>query len=100
MTLLEFLLATQGERVRSGIMCADGFRISVQASEYHRCSPKVSGLAAYTTFELGFPSEVEPMLEQWAERPDKPLDTVYDYVPTNVVEILLAAHGGISHVQT
>jgi hypothetical protein len=84
----------QGPRLRA--LCADGFSISVQASKFHYCTPRVNGpIEEYTAFELGFPSEAEGVLLEYAEDKSSPTDTVYGRVPRDVVEALLEEHGGI-----
>lgn len=79
------------------VVCADGFNVSVQASEYHYCLPKEylpDGL--YTAWELGFPSQHEPLLNEYAEDITvSPTRTVYPYVPTKVVNDMIEKHGGI-----
>lgn len=85
--------------IRPKVVCADGFSISIQASEYHYCSPRVTfcpmdGWNRYTEVELGFPNQVEEDLLEYAEDED-PLDTVYGYVPVELVDKVLEKHGGI-----
>lgn len=78
-----------------GLVCADGFKVSVQASEYHYCSPRESGIdLVYSSFELGFPSEKEDLIMEYAEDADKPTDTVYGFVPADVVYDVIQKHGG------
>ena len=77
------------------IVCNDGFSVSVQASETAYCSPRETAAHPYWAFELGFPSEKEETLMQYAEDEDRPTDTVYGYVPVSVVEALIDKHGGI-----
>ena len=51
------------QRARDNVVCADGFKVSIQASELHYCSPKVSGLnTIYTSVELGFPTKKEELI--------------------------------------
>ena len=75
------------------VVCADGFYVSVQASSRHYCEPR-SDAGPWTEFELGYPSEPDELITQYAESPDRPTDTVYGYVPVGVVEALIAKHGG------
>ena len=77
------------------VVCLDGFSMSVQASDYNYCEPRRAGAEKYTHVEVGFPSEEEPLLMQWAEDPSQPLDTVYGWVPAHVVTTVCAKHGGI-----
>lgn len=85
-------------RIMPPVVCEDGFKVSVQASASHHCTPRVTDNHGqpYTTYELGFPSAHEPMLDDYMEDIEcDPTQTVYAYVPAQLVEILLAAHGGI-----
>ena len=83
--------ATRNRRV----VCADGFEMSVQAHAGAYCSPRGDNKPKYTHVEIGFPSEEEPMLMDYAEEANKPTETVYGYVPVQTVTNVLAKHGGI-----
>lgn len=77
------------------IRCADGFTISIQAGETLYCAPRDNGGWWYQ-MEAGFPS-AKPSSEmmQYAENPDDPTQTVYGYVPIEVLQRELDLHGGI-----
>jgi len=78
------------------ITCADGFRLSVQASQYHYCAPR-EDVDRYVTVEVGYPTERPEPWADWVdhcEDPDSPTSTVYGHVPARVVRDLIAAHGG------
>lgn len=81
------------------IICNDGFIISVQASEYSYCSPRVTEDTEYFQFECGFPSAPVPELAEWkdGEKDDRSTDTesVYGYVPVQAIVNLIMDHGGI-----
>ena len=77
------------------IVCADGFTMSVQASANHYCSPRETGAWYYDQVEVGFPSAVEPLLLEYAESDDY-LNTVYGWVPVEVIDAIVAAHGGFA----
>ena len=77
------------------IKCADGFSMSVQASESHYCSPRVTGLGFYDSYEVGFPSERDGLLMPYAEKPERPTETVYGWVPASIVATVIAKHGGV-----
>jgi len=83
--------ATRNKRV----ICADGFEMSVQAHHTAYCTPRVDNAMSYTSVEIGFPSERESMLMEFADEPDIPTETVYGYVPVQTVTNVLAKHGGI-----
>ena len=82
-------------RPRPRVKCADGFSISVQANEYTYCSPRITYPGEYKAVELGYPSEPDELIEEYAEDWDDLTDTVYGYVPIEVVDKLLEKHGGI-----
>lgn len=71
----------------------DGFSISIQASEFHYCHPRNS-IGPWNEMELGFPSELDLILDEYAEEPDT-CDTVFGYVPIAIVNELISKHGGI-----
>lgn len=84
----------EGFRQVKPIRCADGLEMSVQASTTHYCSPR-NGVGPWVTVEVGFPSERIEELMEYAENPDEPTKTVYGWVPVEVVERIVEAHGGI-----
>ena len=56
------------QKTREYVRCKDGFTMSVQASAYHYCNPKVSGYnAVYNKVEIGFPTEYESLLKNYVE---------------------------------
>ena len=86
---------TAGTDRNRQVVCADGFTMSVQAHDGAYCTPRMSGAPVYTHVEVGFPSKREDLLMEYAEEPDRPTQTVYGYVPVQVVTNVLAKHGGI-----
>jgi uncharacterized membrane protein len=85
------------QRARNTVKCADGFQMSVQASEHHYCSPKASGWnTQYTSVEIGFPTEkVEDLMRYIDEEESDPTNTVYTYVPAVIVCKIIANHGNM-----
>ena len=83
--------ATRNKRV----ICADGFSMSVQAHNGAYCSPRMNNAEKYTSVEIGFPSQRESMLMEFAEEVNDPTGTVYGYVPVQTVTNVIAKHGGI-----
>ena len=77
------------------VVCTDGFRMSVQAHHGAYCSPRDDGAEQYTLVEIGFPSTEEPLIMPWCEDDRKPTDTVYGYVPVDVVTNVIVKHGGM-----
>lgn len=122
--------ATAFQKVRPRIVCNDGFSVSVQASEFTYCHPRytqwqnedrwivingeytlsseipsIFGTDHYTPYEsveLGFPSEEDELINEYAEGDDYDYDDytnrVYGYVPVEVVEKLIEKHGGFKGV--
>lgn len=80
---------------RPRLYCNDGYSISVQASAFHYCSPRLNGLQDYKSVELGYPSAEDELINEYAENAIDYTDTVYGYVPIEVVEKLIEKHGGI-----
>lgn len=76
----------------SAITCPDDFRVSIQASGFHYCEP-CNDSGPYTSYELGFPSKEDALIQEYAETPESPTGTVYGYVPRDVVIKLLKKHG-------
>lgn len=81
----------------STIKCKDGFTVSIQASESHYCMPRENFTTnpSWTAVELGFPNQEDPHIQGFAEDPDYPTQTVYPFVPTEIVELMLNSHGGV-----
>jgi len=79
------------------IECKDGFSISVQAHQGAYCTPR-QNLGPWTAVECGFPSahpgdEMMPYID--GDISQDPADTVYGYVPVEVVARLIESHGGM-----
>ena len=89
------------------IVCSDGFEMSVQVGFSLYCKPKKVA-KRYSEVEIGFPSEYEPLIEEYAETFYKEdgeditdyTDTVYPYVPVRIVDKVLKKHGGINMAET
>ena len=82
------------------ITCADGFTISVQGSSYSYATPREDNPPnGYTHVECGFPSTTPKTdgLRAYAELcgTQDYTETVYGYVPVEIVQAELDAHGGI-----
>jgi len=125
MDINEYLMNTYDpERfLRPAVVCADGFRVSVQASHGHYCTPRVDNAVFYTHVELGYPSKETPewyeyaedytqltfmqsvyhwiktkILKQWDFLSFYPTNTIYSWVPVELVDRILVRHGGISNI--
>ena len=67
-------------------MCFGDLKLSIQASEYHYCSPR-KDCDYYYEVEIGFPNFnfSEDFILKYAEDKDTPQDTVYAYIPISVL---------------
>lgn len=84
---------------RPRIVCNDGFNMSVQGSAEHYCSPRKTQ-DCYVSLEIGFPSEEEPLINQYAETEYNWTGTVYSYVPIETIQAVIEKHGGINVKET
>ena len=81
------------------IVCSDGFTMSVQVGFSLYSTPKKVA-KRYSAVEIGFPSDHEPLIEEYAEtfhQEDETdyTDLVYPYVPVGIINKVLRKHGGI-----
>ena len=87
------------------IVCVDGFEMSVQVGFSLYSTPKKVA-KRYSEVEIGFPSEREPLIEEYVElgifeeESVDYTDTVYPYVPVKIVNKVLKKHGGIDMRET
>ena len=80
------------------IECVDGFTISVQASDIHYADFNIDGLD-YSHVECGFPNSEPEYIMDYADDPSSPTDTVYGYVPIELVESLINLHNDRSNIK-
>ncbi len=83
---------------------ANGVELSIQAGKHHYCSPSQDtpngDYNDYDEFEVGFPTEKIDSLMPYAEEPDNPTQTVYSYVPKDLLREIIAAAGGVvGHIE-
>lgn len=78
------------------VTCANGGRVSVQASAHTYCRPR-NNEGPYTHVELGFPTGLEgkQLIIEYAEDPENWEETVYGYVPIEKVAVLILMNGGV-----
>ena len=87
------------------IVCEDGFTMSVQVGYSLYSTPKKIA-KRYSAVEIGYPSEPEELIKEYAEfapfdeDTTDYTDTVYPYVPVKIVDKVLKKHGGINLTQT
>lgn len=77
------------------VVCADGFKMSVQASKFHYCSPRDSH-GPWVSVEVGFPSERVDAFMPFIDggQGESPTENVYGYVPIEIVARAIDDHGG------
>ena len=77
------------------ITCKDGFKFSVQASNYHHCTPyNLEG--PYTHVEVGFPNKEDELLTPYGEvQYEEAMLDVYPQVPVGVILSIINKHGGV-----
>lgn len=85
-------------KIRKPIVCRDGFKMSVQASDAHYCCPRVNlEDGNYSEWEVGFPNAEEEDLLPFIEiEGGDPKKNVYPYVPTEKILEVIEKHGGIA----
>lgn len=93
----------RGRWVNRRIVCADGYAVSVQASDHHYANDSTGGAPywnlngeiepayPFTTFEVGYPTDDPQPAEVWDEYE---AGGVWAWVPREVVADLLDLHGG------
>ena len=96
-------LSVPAQPTRDAIVCKDGFTMSVQASNYHYCTPRINDAEGYLEVEIGYPRQREPLLDKyvegfglWVEGENDDsnfTNAVYPYVPAEVVIEVIMKHG-------
>ena len=100
------LLHEKPQEARAAVVCKDGFTMSVQASNYHYCTPRINDAEGYLEVEIGYPRQREPLLDKyvegfglWVEGENDDsnfIEAVYPYVPAEVVIEVIMKHGGMT----
>lgn len=101
MNLKDFVKITASNKFvfRPRIICKDGFTMSVQGSEGHYCSPRKTQ-DWYNEMEIGFPTQKEEDIMSYMDGYEDPTESVYGYVPCEIIEKVIDKHGGIDELQT
>lgn len=68
--------------------------MSVQASEGNYCNPR-NNTGPWTEVEVGMPSSYDYWLNEYAEDPGRPTETVYGWVPADKIRLCIDSHGGM-----
>lgn len=90
----DFLKQPYEGYVRLPVKVGDDLVLSIQASSGHYCQPREDNAERYTHVEVGYPSHVVLELLAWAEQSGDPTETVYPYVPVDVLNAIIHAAGG------
>ncbi len=59
------------------------------------CEPRCNDAKQYTEVEVGYPSQREELLMEYAETTADPTQTVYANVPAALVYTVIVKHGGM-----
>ena len=84
------------------IACVDGFNISVQSGTGLYCLPIINKYeemdddVIFTHVEAGFPSEPEPLLNEFQHDDGDPTKSVYGRVPIDIISAVVKKHGGLN----
>ena len=81
------------------ITVKDGLKVSIQAGEGKYSEPQ-EDYAVHVQVELGFPNEIVREWMPYVENPENPTETVYPYVPLEVVAAAIDRKGGIDFERT
>jgi hypothetical protein len=92
--MINEMLAAKAKRLMPRITTKNGLSLSVQANSSAYCEPR-EDQGPYTSVEVGFPSQRIEALMPYAEQKDQPTDTVYGWVPIELVEQIIADNGGL-----
>lgn len=102
MTVKEFIKNTfKNDRYskRPLLICNDGFSMSVQATNTHYCNPRKL-TDEYEEVEVGYPNMDEVLIKDYAEDPKNLTNSVYGYVPVELLEQVIIKHQGINIKET
>lgn len=82
------------------IHCPDGYNVSIQANYGAYCEPRIDDSPdGYAKVELGYPSSIDEEFKPYAEDKDDWSNTVYAYVPVDIVNKVIERHGGIDYLK-
>ena len=100
-TFEDYIGETKDVFKRPMMVMGDGASMSVQASAFHYCEPRRSGLEKYTSYEVGCLSEIIEELKEYAEAGTEDyLTASYPYVPAEVISQIVREHGGVDKDST
>ena len=84
--------AGPGATIFPAIVCADGFRMSVQGHFGAYSRPRDDFAEHYSAVEIMCPAD--PLLDEHGGH-DSGDERIYGYVPIEIVERVISAHGGL-----
>ncbi len=103
LTVSEWITATNGfhlkDEAREIARLGDGGWLSIQASRYHRCDPKIDNAPRYRTIEIGSQGVIEgapetvELLAPYKQHSNRAV--LYASVPLEIADRYIAARGGI-----
>lgn len=100
----EFIQETKQLFKRPIMVMGDGTKMTVQASAFHYCEPRRSGLDSYKSYEVAYPSRIIDKLRDYAEMPveseEELLESVYSNVPAELLSQIVMEHGGVNKEAT
>ena len=85
--------------IRPRIICNDGFKMSVQGGTGMYSNPREM-TDFYLSMEIGFPSQKEELIMEYAEEADRPTETVYGWVDCKIIQQVIDKHKGIDVKKT
>jgi hypothetical protein len=80
--------------------CYDGWNISVVWGRAVYCHPRRDNILIYDEVEAGFPSSYESAIIEYAEDSEQYMQTVYPYVPIEVLLEAFKKHGGVKYFKS
>lgn len=84
---------------RPRVWCRDGFNISIQGGEGSYSTPR-KNVQEFMAMECGYPNRVEELILEFAEDRANPTETVYGWVPIDIIQQVIDKHGGIDRDRT
>jgi hypothetical protein len=92
--LKEATMVDDSCQIRKKLVCNDGTKLSVQASETDYCYPRVNDSVSYSEVEVFYISSDVPKC--WLEHGDN-IGHTFAYIPVVMVEEFIDSHGGIKN---
>lgn len=83
---------------RDRLILSSGLEMSVQTLAGSYCEPRIGNMRTkyYKSVEIGYPSEEVEDLMNYAEDKENPTDTVYGFVPIEILEKIYYENGGLN----